>query len=132
MKTTKASRSRTSARILAGSIAALLAVQSAFAQNTVNNYTGANAGSLLVTTNWSLGAVPLGNNDAVFPLGAMTGIRTLSAGDLTVGSFNVLANTGTFSIRNETSTSTSSNLTLGGVNNLGNSVGGAGDMAKAA
>jgi len=128
MKTNTTSRTRTSARILAGSIAALLAAQSAFAQNTVNNYPGAPAGSLLLTGNWSLGALPLVNNDAVFPLGAGTGIRTLTAGNLTVGSFNVLANTNTFSIRNDTSGATNSNLTLGGVGNLGNSVGGAGDL----
>ena len=132
MKTNTTSRTRTSARVLAGSIAALLAAQSAFAQNTVNNYTGAPTGSLLVTGNWSLGASPLVTNDAVFPLGAGGGIRTLSAGDLTVGSFNVVANSNTFSIRNDTSTSTNSNLTLGGVGNLGNSVGGAGDLLYAA
>jgi fibronectin-binding autotransporter adhesin len=132
MNTPKTSRTRNSTRILAGSIAALLAAQSAFAQNTLNNYTGAPTGSLLLTGNWSLGASPLVTNDAVFPLGAGGGIRTLSAGDLTVGSFNVVANSNTFSIRNDTSTSTNSNLTLGGVGNLGNSVGGAGDLLYAA
>ena len=112
------------ARILAGFIAALLAAHSAQAQNAVDNFTGSTIGSLLTPGNWSLGSVPLVSNDAVFPSTATTGIRTLTAGSLTVGSFNVLATTGTFSIRNQTSTATNSTLTLGGAGDLGNSVSG--------
>jgi autotransporter-associated beta strand protein len=112
------------ALILAGSIAALLAVPSSPAANTVNNYTGSTTGNFLTPGNWSLSAVPLVTNDAVFPLGAATGIRTLSSGTITVGSLNVLATSGTFSLRNEATDATNSTLTLGGVGNLGNSVSG--------
>jgi fibronectin-binding autotransporter adhesin len=97
-------------------------IQVAQAQNATNNYTGPSAGSLLTPGNWSLGHVPSVTEDAVFT--ANPGIRTLTAGNLTVGSFNITASTGTFSIRNETSTSTNSTLTLGGVGNLGNGVSG--------
>ena len=129
----KTPNTRNTICILAGSIAVLLAAHSATAQNTVNNYTGAVAGSLLTPGNWSLTLVPVVTNDAVFPSTALTGIRTMTAGDLTVGSFNVLANTGTFSIRNETAGAIDHNLTLGGVGNLGNSVSGtAADLLSAA
>lgn len=94
----------------------------AITANTANNYIGAPAGSLLTTGNWSLGHVPTVSEDAVFT--ATTGIRTLSAGNLTVGSFNVTATSSTFSIRNETSTATNSTLTLGGSGSTGNSVSG--------
>ncbi len=93
---------------------------SAWAANTVDTHTSP-AGSLLTSGNWSAG-LPGVANDAVFT--ATTGIRTLTAGNLTVGSFNVTASTGTFSIRNATSTATNSNLTLGGAGNLGNGVAG--------
>jgi fibronectin-binding autotransporter adhesin len=100
----------------------LLLPNPAEAQNSTNNFTGPTAGSLLTTTNWSLVHVPTVSEDAVFPVGATTGIRTLTAGSLTVGSFDVLATTGTFSIRNNTSTATNSTLTLGGAGDLGNGV----------
>jgi autotransporter-associated beta strand protein len=106
------------AHILAG----LIATHPALALNTADDFTGSATGSLLVSTNWSLGAVPSVTHDAVFT--ATTGIRTLTADDLTVGSFNVTATAGTFSIRNATTTATNSNLTLGGAGNSGNSVSG--------
>jgi autotransporter-associated beta strand protein len=99
-------------------------VAAASAQNTTNNYSGSAVGSLVGPSNWSLGHVPIVSEDAVFPSGASTGIRTLTANTLTVGSFDVLATSGTFSIRNETSTSTNSTLTLGGAGDLGNGVSG--------
>ena len=43
---------------------------------------------------------------------------------MTVGSFNVTATSGTYSIRNNTTGSTDSTLTLGGAGNLGNSISG--------
>jgi len=110
----------------------LLLGEVARAQNTTNNYTGTTTGSLLTDSNWSLGHVPTVSEDAVFPLGATTGIRTLSNGSLTVGSFNVLATSGTFTIRNATNNTTST-LTLGGAGNLGNGVSGtASDLLFAA
>lgn len=111
-------------------IVAILLSTSAEAANATNNYTGS-GGSLLTPGNWSLGHVPTASEDAVF---TSTGIRTLTAGALTVGSFDVTATTGTFSIRNETTTATNSTLTLGGTGNLGNGVSGtaAGDLLYAA
>src|ERR1039458_3804591 len=97
---------------------------SAFAANTADNYTGSATGSLLTTGNWSLSALPSITSDAVYPSGAATGIRTLTAGNLTVGSFDVLATSGTLSIRNETATLTDSILTLGGSGDLGNGASG--------
>ena len=115
---------RTHKHILATTIAALLSCQGAGASNTVNEYIGSVTGSFLTPGNWSLGTVPTVSNDAIFPLAAGTGIRTLNLGNVTVGSLNALAATGTFSIRNEASDATNSTLTLGGVGNLGNSVSG--------
>src|SRR5437868_6768666 len=86
----------------------LLAPKAGAANNAENDYTGSSTGSLLTSTNWSLGHVPIVSEDATFT--ATTGIRTLTAGTLTVGSFDVKAGTGTFSIRNETTTSTNSTL----------------------
>ena len=106
-------------------VLALLALApSAFAANTADNYTGSATGSLLTTGNWSLSALPTITSDAVYPSGAATGIRTLTAGNLTVGSFDVLATSGTLSIRNETATLTDSILTLGGSGDLGNGASG--------
>lgn len=107
--------------LLLSSVALFLAIFSfaAQAQNAANNYTGSSTGSLLTAGNWSLGHVPTVSEDAIFT--ATTGIRTLSNGSLTVGSFDVTANTGTFTIRNGTNNTTST-LTLGGPGNLGNSV----------
>jgi autotransporter-associated beta strand protein len=48
----------------------------------------------------------------------------MSAGNLTVGSFDVTGSSGTFSIRNETTTATDRTLILGGSGDLGNSVSG--------
>jgi autotransporter-associated beta strand protein len=103
-------------------LALTLLANFAQAQNTTNNYTGPATGSLLTPSNWSRGTVPTVSDDAVFPSGAATGIRTINNGALTVGSFNVSANSGTFTIRNETNSTTSS-LTLGGPGNLGNALG---------
>jgi fibronectin-binding autotransporter adhesin len=116
-----------------GCFVALLCASALPAQalNAPNDYTGASNGDLLTPANWSLGHVPAVNEDAVFT--ADPGIRHLDAGTLTVGSFNVTASSGTFSIRNETTTSTKSTLTLGGAGNLGNGVSGnAADLLYAA
>lgn len=103
-------------------VASLFAISPiASGQNTVDNYTGASNGSLLTAGNWSAG-LPSVSNDAVFT--ATTGIRTITAGSLTVGSFNVTATSGTFTIRNETTGATNSTLTLGGAGNLGNAISG--------
>ena len=118
------------ASLFALSAAGVVAVPAA---NTANSFTGGSAGSLLVASNWGLGHVPSVSEDAVFDVGSGgTGIRKLSAGSLTVGSFNVTAG-GTFSIRNDTTTSTNSTLTLGGSGSSGNVVsGGGGDLLYAA
>ena len=107
-------------RVLAGLIAAQFAMQPARALNTVNQFTGGADTSLYVTANWSLALLPSITHDAVFA--ATSGIRRLTAHDLTVGSFNVTAGAGTYTIRNETTSATHSNLTMGGAANLGNSV----------
>lgn len=121
---------KTPPRILIGSIFAFL-INGLRAQNVVDLYTGPGDGSMNLPGNWSLGVVPVITNDAVFSL--TPNIRTLSLGAITVGSLNVTANSGTYSIRNETSTSVNSTLILGGVGNLGNSVSGvAGDIFYAA
>jgi len=90
------------------------------AQNTANLYTGSGA-SLRTAVNWSLGVIPSVSHDAVL---TTTGIKSLTGGNLTVGSFNVTASSGTFSIRNETITATNSQLTLGGAGDCGNSISG--------
>jgi hypothetical protein len=97
----------------------LLLANSVRAQNATNNFTGSATASLLINTNWSLGHVPTVSEDAVFPVGAATGIRPLTAGSLTVGSFDVLATTGTFSIRNNTSTQRTAPLPWAGLVILG-------------
>lgn len=92
------------------------------AANTANTYSGTTTGSVLTTTNWSLGHVPTVSEDAVFDgVSAGTGIRTFNNGSLTVGSWNVTASTGTFSLRNGTAATTST-LTLGGAGDNGNGV----------
>jgi CSLREA domain-containing protein len=98
--------------------------------NTTNNLTAASGtASLLLGTNWSLGHVPTVSEDATYT-GTTTGIRALTAGVLTVGSFDITGSSGTFSIRNNTSGTIDSTLTLGGAGNLGNGVPGtaAGDL----
>lgn len=94
--------------------------RAAYGANAANNYIGPASGSLNTPSNWSAGHLPTVSEDAVFT--ALTGIRTLTAANLTVGSFDVTANSGTFSIRNETNGSTNSLLTLGGAGDLGNGV----------
>lgn len=118
-------------RLVVGSIVACLSHHEVRAQNTVDYFTGPSGGSLLVPASWSLSALPGVGHDAVFT--ATTGIRTLTSANLTVGSFNVTAAAGTFSIQNQTGTATHSNLTLGGAGNLGNAVSGtAADLLYAA
>jgi autotransporter-associated beta strand protein len=103
---------------------AFLWSEKAQSQNAFNGFIGGTEGSLLTTSNWSLAGLPGVANDAVFAGATGTGIRKLTAGSLTVGSFNVTTNAGTYGIRNETSTTANSTLTLGGIGNLGNSVSG--------
>lgn len=93
------------------------------AQNTTNSYTGTSGGSVTTGSNWSLNHVPTVSEDAVFNSSVAGGIRTIGA-DLTVGSFNVTATSGVYSIRNETSTASDRTLTLGGASDLGNGVSG--------
>ena len=94
------------------------------AANTENDLTSSNStASLLNPSNWSLGHVPLVNEDATYT-GTTTGIRQINIGNLTVGSFNVTGNSGTFSIRDESTASANRKLTLGGSGNLGNGVSG--------
>lgn len=111
---------------LLSTVAAVLAAMAllshaAHAADTPDYYTGSTTGDLATGSNWSTGAVPTITNDVAFPVGAATGIRTLNSGSLTVGSLDVQAVTGTFSIRNESGV-TNSTITLGGAGNLGNSV----------
>ena len=95
-----------------------------FVANTENDLTAASGtASLLTGSNWSLNHVPTVSEDATYT-GTTTGIRAMSAGNLTVGSFNVTGSSGTFSIRNNTSTATDSTLTVGGSGDLGNGVSG--------
>ena len=100
-------------------------VDVAHAQNTANTWTGSATGALATTPgNWSLGSVPTVANDAIFSSAVGTGFRTLTSGSLTVGSFNVTANSNTYSIRTTTTTATNSTITLGGAGNLGNNISG--------
>ena len=95
-----------------------------FFANTQNDLTAASGTASLSTPgNWSLGHVPTVSEDATYT-GTTTGIRSLTAANLTVGSFNITGSSGTFSIRNNTSGPTDSNLTLGGAGSTGNSVSG--------
>src|SRR4030095_8622343 len=76
------------------------------AANTQNELTSTSeTASLLVDGNWSLNHVPTVSEDAVYT-GTTTGIRTVTAGNLTVGSFNHTGGGGLFSIRNHTVTAT--------------------------
>jgi autotransporter-associated beta strand protein len=98
--------------------------RSANAANTENDLTSSNnTASLLNAINWSLGHVPLVNEDATYT-GTTTGIRQVNTGSFSVGSFNVTGNSGTFSVRDESTASANRALTLGGSGNLGNSVSG--------
>ncbi|MEO7933115.1 MAG: autotransporter-associated beta strand repeat-containing protein [Chthoniobacterales bacterium] len=104
--------------------AALALGHSAQAANTADTYTGSVTGNVTTGSNWSLGTAPLVTNDAVFNNG--TGIRNFGTGaspaNLTVGSFNVTPNSGTYTLRNDTSGATNVTLTLGGAGNLGNGI----------
>ena len=134
MKNKRSSLNSIRTRLLALSLGLLVAGLSTHSAQagTADNYTGSATGSLLTPGNWSLGTAPTISNDAVFT--ATTGIRTLTAGSLTVNSFNVTAASGTFTIRNETTGATNSTLTLGGTGSSSNSTAGtaAGDLLYAA
>ncbi|HET9857770.1 MAG TPA: hypothetical protein VFP99_08025, partial [Chthoniobacterales bacterium] len=92
--------------------------------NTANVYIGSTTGNLSTTGNWSLGHVPTVSEDAVFDgVSGTTGARHLDSASMTVGSFDVTAATGTFTVRNTTA-STTSTITLGGAGSTGNSVSG--------
>ena len=112
--------------LLAGGVAlAVLAFGfNAQAANVTDTLTASSGtASLLTAGNWNLSALPLVGNDAVYS-GTVTGIRVLTAGNLTVGSFDITGSSGTFGIRNATSTATDSILTLGGSGDSGNGVSG--------
>jgi autotransporter-associated beta strand protein len=99
------------------------------AAGTANNYTGSGTGNVTTGSNWSLGHVPVITEDAVFTSASTAGIKNFGAGatvgaPLTVGSFDVTATTGTYSIRNATTGATDATITLGGAGNLGNGVSG--------
>ncbi len=107
-------------------VAAVGFCQFSQALNTENDYTGAGAGNVTTGSNWSLGHVPTVTEDAVL---SVTGIKNYGTGatvgsPVTVGSLNVTATAGTFSIRNNTTGATNAILTLGGAGNLGNGVSG--------
>jgi autotransporter-associated beta strand protein len=115
--------------LLAGVAVVLQAPTLSHAQNTPNNYIGSTTGNVTTASNWSLGSVPTIVNDAVFPVGAATGIRNFGVGaspgpNLVVGSLNDLSTGTTVSIRNDTSSASAVSITLGGAGNLGNSVSG--------
>jgi fibronectin-binding autotransporter adhesin len=98
------------------------------ALNGANNYTGSATGNVTTAGNWSAG-VPTITNDAVFTSTSNTGIKNFGGGatvgpPLTVGSLDVTATSGSYSIRNDTSSATNATLTLGGSGNLGNGVSG--------
>lgn len=123
-------RNRTALLSLAGAVA--LGPLIGQAANITDNYTGSATGNVTTSSNWSLGSVPAMTNDAVFPVGAATGIRNWGGGatpgpNLTVGSWNVLATSGTFTLRNDTTSDSTVTLTLGGPGNLGNAVSGNAD-----
>ncbi len=108
---------------------ALLGSAGALGQNAQNTYSGSGTGNVTTGSNWSLGHVPTITEDAVFSTTSNSGIKNFGGGatvgsPLTVGSLNVTATSGTYSIRNNTSSATNASITLGGVGNLGNSVSG--------
>src|SRR5207248_5541973 len=79
--------------------AILLLVSSAsstLGANTENDFRGAtNTSSVLTSSNWSLGHVPTVSEDAVFDSSSGgTGIRAMTTGNLTVGSWSVTATSG--------------------------------------
>lgn len=111
-------------------IGAILRSQSANAANTENDYSGSGTGNITTTTNWSLGHVPTASEDAVFNSTSAAGIKNYGGGatvgsPVTVGSLDVTAATGTYSIRNDTTGATNAILKLGGAGDLGNGVSGA-------
>ncbi len=119
------------AAVIATTAAITMSSHSAHAQNTVDNYTGTTTGNVTTPGNWSLNAVPVITNDAVFPVGAATGVRNFSVGNgasvgpsLVVGSLDDLSTGTTVTIQNVTTSASAVTITLGGAGNLGNSVSG--------
>jgi len=96
--------------------------QAAWAANMPDYFTGTTTGDLGTATNWSVGINPTISYDAVFSPYTAAGIRTLSLGNITVGSLDVLATTGVFGIQDSTTGALNTTITLGGSGNLGNSV----------
>ncbi len=90
--------------------------------NTPDFFTGATTGDIATNGNWSLTTAPVISNDAVFGIGAATGIRTFNTGTLTFGSLDDL-NANTITI--QPNSTTNSTLILGGSGDLGNSTLGA-------
>src|SRR5690606_21948714 len=99
---------------IAAAVSTLAVADFASGANTPVRFDGVNTGSLLTATNWDTDTLPTVSNDAYFSSTNTTGIRKLTSGDLTVGSFNVTATSNTYSIRNETTGATDRTLTLGG------------------
>ena len=91
--------------------------------NTENDYKGSAGGSLLTPGNWSLGSVPTVSQDATFTSASPTGTETLNSGNLTVGSLDVTAASGTYAV-GVTTGSTNYTLTLGGAGDNGDKVSG--------
>ncbi|PYS23626.1 MAG: hypothetical protein DMF72_08740 [Acidobacteria bacterium] len=100
-----------------------------FFANTANNYSGSGTGNITTGSNWSLTHFPTVSEDATFASTSNSGIKNFGTGatvggPVTVGSCNVTAITGTYSIRNATTSATNATLNLGGSGDLGNSVSG--------
>jgi len=108
------------------------------ALNASNTYSGSGTGNITSAGNWSLSHVPTITEDAVFASTSPAGIKNFGTGatvgaPLTVGSFNVTATSGSYSIRNATTGATNAIITLGGSGSLGNGVSGtASDLLFAA
>lgn len=109
----------------------------ASAANIPDIYTGTGTGNVTTGSNWSLTTAPIISNDAVFNGSSIAGIKNFGSGgtvtNQTVGSYNVTATTGTYTLRNDTTSASNVVLTLGGGGSTGNSVSGtAGDLLYAA
>jgi autotransporter-associated beta strand protein len=108
-------------------VVAIFIGQFAQGANTENDYIGSGTGNVTTTTNWSSGHVPTVTEDAVFNSSSNAGIKNYGGGGtvgspVTVGSLDLTATTGTYSIRNDTTGATNAILNLGGAGNLGNGV----------
>lgn len=117
------------AALACGAVAGLAVQQPTLAQNAPNTYTGSGTGNITTGSNWSLAHVPTVSEDAVFASTSNTGIKNFGTGaavgaPVTVGSVDVTAAAGSYSIRNATTSANDAFLTLGGAGNLGNAVSG--------